>query len=124
MACPYFFPLAEADFEARPRPARAPLGTVFAGECHAAPGAPFQPSDRLLYEQCNFGYGRSSCPFFPPGATADAVRFTEWKGALLYILERDYSPVAHGVCDAGTPAPEIAQQAAMFARTCLNKPNS
>jgi hypothetical protein len=124
VACPYFYPLAEADFEARAKPARAPLGTIFAGECHVWPDAPFRPSDLLLYEQCNFGYGRGSCPSFPAAANADAVRFTDWKGTLLYVLERDYSPVAHGVCDAGMPAPEIAQQAAMFARTCLNKPNS
>src|SRR5690606_5602244 len=75
MACPWFLPEQEVDVAARPRPARAPLGTVFTGTCHATPEA-FVPSDDLLYEPCNFGYGRSRCPAFPLDTEADAVRFS------------------------------------------------
>jgi hypothetical protein len=121
VACPYFFPEAEIDFAARPKPARAPLGTVFTGTCHADPAAPVTPSESLLYEACNFGYGRRTCPLFPADATADAVRFTSYNGAVLYVLEMNYSPVEHGTCDAGLPTPVLARQAQVFTETCLRK---
>ena len=121
MACPYFYPTAEVDYAERPRPARAPLGGVFDGFCHSGP-QPVKPAPGLLYQQCNYGYGRTSCPLFPSEARADAVRFTAWKGQLLFILERNYSPVEHGPCE---PVPEnsvLARQALVFSTTsCLNK---
>ena len=121
MACPWFNPAREADFAARPRPARAPLGTVFDGMCEADPKAPFRPSDDVLYEACNFGYGRGRCPSFPADTPADAVRFTAVGDRRLWILERDHAPLCHGSFTDGFPSPRIAQQANAFARECLNK---
>ena len=121
MACPWFNPVREVDFVARPRPARAPLGTVFEGTCEARPDAPFRPSDDLLYGECNFGYGRHSCPAFPADSEADAVRFTAAGDRRVWILERDYAPVRHGSFDAPFPSPLLERQAAAFTRECLSK---
>src|SRR5688572_14336214 len=80
MACPYFLPTAVSEYL---RVARAPLGAVYTGVCHARP-EPVTPEDVVL-EHCNFGYGRDVCPRFPHDATADAVRFTNYAGQLIYI---------------------------------------
>jgi hypothetical protein len=45
---------------------------------------------------CNFGYGRLGCDWFPPGAAADAVRFSYRGDELIYVLERGWSPGEHG----------------------------
>ena len=121
MACPWFNPLSEADFAARPRPARAPLGTVFDGTCEAHPAAAFRPSDELLYGACNFGYGRGRCPAFPDGSEADAVRFTAIGERTVWILERDYTPVQHGSFDEPFPSELLERQAQAFKRECLKR---
>lgn len=94
VACPWFEPLAEADAD-WPRPARAPLGRLFTGVCRA-PGAPLEPEPDLLHEPCNFGYGRDRCPHFPSVSAADAVRFSLRGNRIVWILEKDCAPVAHG----------------------------
>lgn len=91
MACPFFEPTAPLDGS---EPARAPLGGVFTGYCHAegdSSAAP--PHAGSLREICNFGYGRGRCPRFPAGAAFDAVRFSSDGQRVLCILERDHIPV-------------------------------
>ena len=97
MACPFFCPTIKAD---RPQPARTPLGALFDGECHAST-EPRSPDESRRYETCNFGYGRGVCGFFPEAADADAVRFTAVAGKLLYVYEREHSPVRYGEADLG-----------------------
>jgi hypothetical protein len=121
MACPWFNPLREADFAARPRPARAPLGTVFEGTCEAHDGAPFRPSDDLLYGVCNFGYGRGRCPAFPDGSEADAVRFTAVGQRIVWVLEREYAPVQHGSSEGPFPSALLERQVQAFQRECLKR---
>jgi hypothetical protein len=121
MACPWFNPLREADLAARPRPARAPLGTVFDGTCEAHAEAAFRPSDDLLYGLCNFGYGRGRCPVFPADSECDAVRFTAVGNRTVWILERDHAPVRHGSFDEPFPTPLLERQAQAFTRGCLKK---
>jgi len=118
MACPWFSPLREADFVSRPRPARAPLGTVFTGTCEARHATPV---DSLLYDACNFGYGRGRCPSFPADTEGDAVRFTSIGDRTVWILERDHSPVRHGSCEGPFPSEVIQRQAEAFLQICLNK---
>ena len=79
-----------------------PLGDVWAGECRALPSPIPALQDTSLDHSCALGYARGRCPRFPPGNDgADAVRFTIRgdDGArlqLLYVLERDHHPLAHG----------------------------
>lgn len=107
-------PLAEAGEDARIRPARAPLGGLYLGECVASGEHPAAPPADILYEQCNFGYGRRVCPNFPSDARADAVRFSMYAGKLIYILEKDCSPVEHGLADSISEGTAVARQAAVF----------
>lgn len=95
MACPFFCPTRKAD---RPQPARTPLGALFDGECCAF-DEPQLPEESRRYQACNFGYGRGVCGCFPESADADAVRFTVLGGKLLYVYEREHSPVRHGEAD-------------------------
>jgi hypothetical protein len=121
VACPYFYPTEEVDFAARPRPARAPLGTIYQGVCHARTEAVI-PTEGLIYEPCNFGYGRGSCPWFPADASADAVHFTEFRGGVIFILEKDHVPVEHGRCGANLLSHVRDRQATVFAQSkCQNK---
>src|SRR5688572_27070962 len=110
MACPYFLPTAVSESL---RVARAPLGAVYTGVCHAS-AEPVAPEETVL-EHCNFGYGRNVCPRFPHDAVVDAVRFTNYAGQLIYVLERDYSPVEHGRGAAIEPSSVLGHQAAIFA---------
>lgn len=121
MACPWFSPVSEVDFSSRPRPARAPLGSVFHGSCEAHPDAPFTPSDDLLFGPCNFGYGRDRCPAFPADSEGDAVRFTKLGNRSVWILEREHSPVRHGSVDDPFPSARLERQAQAFTQACLNK---
>jgi hypothetical protein len=121
MACPWFNPLREADFLARPRPARAPLGTIFDGMCEAHAEAAFRPSEDLLYSSCNFGYGRGRCPAFPEESEADAVRFTAVGERTVWILERDYAPVRCGSFTEPFPSVLVERQAQAFSRECLKR---
>lgn len=109
MACPYFRPISRAD---RPGPARTPLGGLFDGVCVSRPEV-HAPDERTLYEECNFGYGRGVCPSFPQDATADALRFTLLKGSLIYVYERDHSPVEHGIVGPDSSV-LLQKQAAAF----------
>ncbi|MBC7927686.1 MAG: hypothetical protein H7039_18730 [Bryobacteraceae bacterium] len=98
VACPWFEPTIPADMADRVRPGRAPLGRLYEGLCHAG-GPPATPEPEAMYESCNFGYGRDRCPRFPGEGVADAVRFSERAGQLLWVLEKDFGPIAHGVYD-------------------------
>jgi hypothetical protein len=118
MACPWFKPTSEADFASRPRPARAPLGSIFTGVCELRQTV---PSESLLFGACNFGYGRGSCPSFPADSESDAVRFTAVGERTVWILERDHSPVRYGSCDGPFPSAAVEQQAQIFLCTCLKK---
>lgn len=118
VACPWFKPLKEADFFDRPRPARAPLGAVFAGECHARPDSVRVPPAEILYEACNFGYGRGRCPEFPPDSEADAVRFTSVGERSVWVLEKEFGPVRHGSCNGPFPSELVREQAEAFQSAC------
>src|SRR3954447_26088961 len=107
VACPWFEPQEKMD---GPRPARTPLGTLFAGLCHAGDEVR-TPAPHLLRESCNFGYGRHVCPHFPAESEADAVRFSTRNGRLIWILEKDYAPLSHGLCDDSVPNGRILRQA-------------
>jgi hypothetical protein len=110
MACPYFMP---AIVSGELRAARAPLGRVYTGACHAGPEPVTVAHDVL--EQCNFGYARGVCPRFPDAAAADAVRYTRYQGRLLYVIEREHTPIEHGLGTALDPATTLGHQVAVFA---------
>lgn len=116
MACPYFRPLREAEWSE----GRAPLGGIFEGEC-ARGGV----CDARL---CNFGYARGVCAHFPADAAADAVRFSmPAEDRLVWILERDHAPVAHGVLAwkdgqlASAVDDPMAAQARVFVNVSLRR---
>lgn len=92
MACPFFFPTVKADV---PQTLRAPLGSLFDGECRAMEGAN-APHKEMLYRTCNFGYARGQCPSFPIASDSDAIRFTRLGKAFFFVYERDHFPVRHG----------------------------
>ena len=117
VACPWFEPVDRAVLTDRPQPARSPLGLLYSGFCHAG-SVPVRPPDAILHEECNFGYGRGRCPWFPASSEADAVRFAWRSERLMWILEREYAPVAHGFCDEGTRGAEMDRQAAAFRSGC------
>jgi hypothetical protein len=108
MACPYFLPEAATD---ELLAARAPLGRIFAGVCQAGVGT-------ISLEHCNFGYGRGICANFPEDAAVDAVRFTHYDGRLIYVLERDCSPVEHGPAASLDPQSVLGRQASAFLSAC------
>ena len=113
MACPWFRPESIAPAEARPHVARAPLGALFTGTCHARPASSFTPTPDLLFEPCNFGYGRGRCSAFPQdGTAADAVRLS----GDIWVLEANYAPVQHGPLDK-PPSEEIAAQISAWKST-------
>lgn len=112
----------------------APLGDPHCGECHAAT-EPFTPDDELLKEACNLGYARGRCPHFPGGDAPDAVRFCVSRDdgpaiGLLFVIERDHRPHAHGSLEflreseglAVPPEnPLLARQAEAYARAYLRR---
>jgi hypothetical protein len=104
MACPYFYPVMRSQNAAV---ARAPLGDLYDGHCQAEPSAP-------MHEGCNFGYGRGGCDHFPGESQGDAVRFSMSAGKLLYIIERNCSPIEHGAVDSAQISPAIRRQAEVF----------
>src|SRR4051812_21488993 len=120
VACPLFEPLSKADSTDRPAPARSPLGAVFNGLCHASE-PPLVPDTPLIWDSCNFGYGRDRCPHFPSATEADTVRFSEHKGRLLWILEKDYQPLRHGCDSDGSAGDIVACQAQAFRSACLGQ---
>lgn len=112
MACPHFYPVTPATDPGRPEPARTPLGMLFTGVCHADPASALTPDPAMLYDCCNFGYGRGRCQCFPEATNADAVRFSVHAKKLLYILERDYAPVEYGAVEAASAM--VRRQAEVF----------
>jgi hypothetical protein len=110
MACPFFVPEAVTDVV---RAARAPLGDIYTGMCAAGSSLGAPPPESI--EHCNFGYGRGECPRFPVDAVIDAVRFTRYKGELIYVLEKECTPIEHGSASALDPASIVGRQAALFA---------
>jgi hypothetical protein len=104
MACPYFYPLTRSQSAA---PARTPLGDLYDGQCQAAPAAP-------AHESCNFGYGRAACEHFPADSQGDAIRFTVMDGKLIYIVERNYTPIQHGAVEGALLSSAIRRQAEVF----------
>ena len=114
MACPYFFPVARFETSPWSVPPRLPLGDAFSGECRA-PGTIVQPAEPRMREVCNLGYGRHGCEQFPPGSTADSIRFhvSEDSGELIriqYVFEKDCWPGEHG--DAASLTNETARRQA------------
>jgi hypothetical protein len=70
------------------------------------------PALEVLERFCNFGYGRRGCEWFPPSAPADAVRFSHRGDRLLYVFEKDCSPIEHG--DTALAGENIRRQAEVF----------
>ena len=101
MACPYFLPQERlADKGKRPR---LPLGDPYSGVCRADPKSEWRPDEATLRISCNVGYA-SSCPRFPQGPGADAIRFSvigDEGGALriFYVAERDHTALEHGTLE-------------------------
>jgi hypothetical protein len=110
MACPFFVPEAVTDVF---RAARAPLGRIYSGNCRARPDPASPPQESIEY--CNFGYGRGRCSRFPADNPVDAVRFTRYKGDIIYVLEKECTPVEHGRASALDPLSIVGRQAALFA---------
>lgn len=103
MACPFFHPGANFVDGAWLSPPRLPLGDPCFGECKADGAESIQPSLDELRNYCNAGYARGRCSRFPSRTdAADAVRFSvsgdhEGGVSLVYVYERDYGPVRHGM---------------------------
>ncbi len=127
MACPYFYPgepLPDGRHEGQ---GRLPLGAAHKGICRAAEDEAFEPGDETLRSYCNFGYGRQVCPRFPGGSEADAIRFSlvsrpEEPARIIFVFERDFAPIRHGViaCGDWSAAEQVAgacaaRQAEVFA---------
>jgi len=96
-----------------------PLGDAYRGSCCSDPSQPFVPQEEIQRDLCNFGYARGRCDRFRgevPGGKADAVRFSIADERLIWVRERDHSPVEHGVLEL-EQAPEdaiLAAQARAF----------
>jgi hypothetical protein len=105
MACPYFYPVMRSQNAVA---ARSPLGIVYDGHCQAQSSAP-------MHEGCNFGYGRGECDHFPNESEGDAIRFTMSEGKLVYIVERNYTPIRHGPVESAELSAAIRRQAEVFA---------
>ncbi|HML16119.1 MAG TPA: hypothetical protein VK419_03800 [Bryobacteraceae bacterium] len=116
MACPFFLPVERASEPRWIHAPRWPLGGRYRGFCRARSGESFEADG----DACNCGYARGVCDRFPEAAHADAVRFSIPAGdplKLIYIVERSYAPIEHGV--VGDPgANEILMaQARAFAES-------
>lgn len=124
MSCPFFEPRDLLDpvpwnelWTHRPR---VPLGEAYSGVCRARPGEPIAPSEEQQRELCNHGYARGRCERFPADCAADAVRFSvisEEPLRLVYILEKDHTPVEHGELDISAADGLLASQARAFAES-------
>jgi hypothetical protein len=107
--CPYFLPKQPLQETGWAIPPRAPLGVLCSGECHATPTP--QPAD---HDRCNFGYARGLCTRFPADAPADAVRFASHADGVLYVLERNHTPVEHGIVRFADGSRLLEAQARVF----------
>jgi hypothetical protein len=105
VACPFFMPSRRLEHVGWVIPPRLPLGDPWGGTCHADADNIAEPLETQQRELCNCGYARGRCERFPGGGGApDATRFsiTGDTGAvirLVYIVEKDHAPVAHGVLE-------------------------
>lgn len=135
MACPYFDPIAPRN-AADALAAMLPLGDRWTGSCRAVTGEPYTPDESALASVCSLGYARGACPRFPPGEGPDAVRFAvsthdESAVRVLYVLERDHHPFAHGSLEYAVPAgpfrslppgdDTFASQAHAYVKSYLNR---
>lgn len=75
MCCPYFDPVAPRARVPTAQTAMLPLGELWDGICRANPLDAITVDDAALGPVCNLGYARDTCSRFPPGDSADAVRF-------------------------------------------------
>lgn len=96
MPCPFFEPLHPAAHPRDPA-ARLPLVEEYDGTCHASNEAFPCPADRR-FSQCNHGYSRGVCSFFPPRESRSCMRFSvvalnPAEITLLCVEERDYAPL-------------------------------
>ena len=114
VSCPYFYPV-QAQSQDTARTALLPLGGFWAGVCHAISGQVAPPDEALLRVCCHLGYARGQCARFPTDdAGADAVRFTVSRDnggslVLLYVLERNHHPFAHGPMEYSFAAARFVQ---------------
>jgi len=102
VACPFFVPVKRLDRDVWLHAPRLPLGDAYRGSCHAG-FEPVEPSESSQDELCNCGYARGRCDRFPM-ESADAVRFSilsDHPGnlRLIYVLEKNHTPVVHGVIE-------------------------
>ena len=74
-----------------------------------------EPLEEIQREWCNRGYARGDCAHFPKDAAPDAVRFA-WNAdhQLIYILEKDHTPLKHGVFKVDAVAEPLRSQARAF----------
>jgi len=95
VACPFFLPLARLNNDQWIHAPRLPLGDVYRGECRAS-AEPFEPAEQEQRELCNCGYAHGRCTRFPEGAP-DAARFSLIEDSkVVWIVERDHSPIEFG----------------------------
>ncbi|HEY4364386.1 MAG TPA: hypothetical protein VGN17_25700 [Bryobacteraceae bacterium] len=99
MACPFFEPRRKLDAGPWTHAPRLPLGAAYAGICRAHPAGAQEPTEEHQRELCNCGYARGRCSEFPLDAEGDAVRFSVAGESVMYILEKDHTPVRHGVLE-------------------------
>ncbi len=88
---------------------RLPLADSYSGRCLAQPLQPHFPPEEQQRDLCNCGYARGRCDRFPESADADAVRFSvifhaKQRIRLVYILEKNHAPAAHGMLEFSTAA--------------------
>jgi hypothetical protein len=127
VACPFFLPRRRLGSEGWNPAPRLPLGDAYRGSCLARAGDPFEPPETVQRELCNCGYARQRCTHFPDNGVADAVRFSvtgdqDGRITLVYILEKDHSPMEHGLMDDATEAREpLASQARAFVESYLRQ---
>ena len=92
-----------------------PLKQAWKGVCVAPGFASHEPEETEQREFCNTGYARGRCGRFPLNAEADAVRFSVGcDGAIVYILEKDHSPVRHGTVTDQLESPLLEQAKAFL----------
>ena len=127
MACPFFLPVRRLGSEGWNPAPRLPLGDAYGGSCQAHAATPFEPAEEIQRDLCNCGYARRRCSHFPDNGAADAVRFSvlgdqDGRITLVYILEKDHSPMEHGLMDYATGAREpLASQARAFVESYLRQ---
>jgi len=94
---------------------RLTLIDEYRGICQAS--EPFEPNESAQREICNCGYARGRCERFP-SESADAVRFSMAPdNRIIYILERDHMPGAHGVVSEGEATGLLGAQIRAFAHS-------